>query len=581
MEAPDLSPTAVATGLARLRASRPTLAALLSHEADADLSGHLAPLDRGVPDRIEPAIADGRPLATFVLGSGRGLVVQAILNGMRAAEVDGMVVLVEPDPRRLLATLVADDWTSALENPGVRFAVGENVREAVNEAVPEHRSALIEIGLRPGAGLIPGDVDDHAVRIRSMLLESAKAEMAEVSARCRAQAASRSRDTSTPSLPDGRWRVLSVVNAHTTALRHLGPSIVDAARRAGHDGTTHLLHEDGAPFTESCATLVSLESNADLVVGFLAPGTSAIPWRSDYPSLVVVSSNPNLLPVETYAWSERDLIVVTEPDFATPYRELGLEPLIHPLGTVIHPLEEIEALVDAQEPCDVLVVGSIGRPEGLSDVETSETDTPLGELADRWIRDPSMSIEDVTGEVADPNASPIWNRSRLALAYEATRRRRVAAVIALAEAGFTVRVHGDDAWRSELRGSAAEGCERGWLPEGARQAACFRAAGVVVNVNSFAAPGSLNMRSFAVPAAGGILVSDDRPALRAAFDVGDEVLAFDLIEELPGLVGAVLEDRPRRDAISRNGRVRAERDHSWDAWWVWAEANLRATFPAE
>jgi spore maturation protein CgeB len=88
----------------------------------------------------------------------------------------------------------------------------------------------------------------------------------------------------------------------------------------------------------------------------------------------------------------------------------------------------------------------------------------------------------------------------------------------------------------------------------------------------------LNMRAFDIPSAGGVLISDDEPALHDAFDVGTEALAFQRIEELPALVSGILADPGRRASIATAGRARVERDHSWNVWWTWAEARLRERF---
>jgi spore maturation protein CgeB len=83
------------------------------------------------------------------------------------------------------------------------------------------------------------------------------------------------------------------------------------------------------------------------------------------------------------------------------------------------------------------------------------------------------------------------------------------------------------------------------------------------------------MRTFEVPAAAGVLLTDDRPALRQAFEVGVEVLAFERVDELPEVVGEAIESVDRRTAIADAGRERVRRDHTWDAWWAWAETQLR------
>lgn len=579
MNAPEPTPEAVERCLQRLREIRPTLATTLEPWRGRDLRDSLDRSIDGVPARIDPGVVEGRPLATFILGCGRGIVARAVLEGLRGTEARTLAIVVEPDPRRLLASLAVDDWREVLADDRVRFAVGEDVEEAIDQALPEHPNALVEIGLRPGVGLVDGDAPDRAPDIRRTLGKATERAMAALSTACRTQAKERDRGESTPRLPDGGWRILSVVHERTTALKHLGPAIVDAARRAGHEGVAHVLDRDGVPFSRSLATTVALRSNADLVVGFLEPGSAAIPWRRDYPSLVVVSSNPALLPIDRYPWTERDLVVVTEPAFAAPYRRLGLDPLVRPLATAVHPIEAIERQAASTPRCDALVVGTLPPgTEDRTDLDLEERRL-IGELGETLAGRPDLEIDAVLAERDLASTAEGWTPFHLAVAYEATRRRRVAAVVALLEAGLEVFVHGDEGWRPVLREVGAEATYRGWLPEGLAQAAAFRRAGVVVNVNSFAAPGSLNMRSFAVPAAGGVLVSDDRPALHASFEVGREALAFRDVADLPEIVSTCLRNDGARRAMADAGRARIERDHSWDAWWAWAETALRTRFP--
>ncbi len=580
MNPPDLSPDAVARCLDGLRAIRPTLAEALEPFREADLAGSLDPLLTDVPRRIDPGLSDGRPLATFILGCGRGLVTKAVVNGLRLTQANSLAIVVEPDARRLLASLAVDDWRDALEDARIRFAIGKDLEAAIGEALPEHPNAIIEIGLQPGVGLINGDASNRVPDIRRALGTTVERAMAAISTACRDQAQERERGDRPPSLPTGRWRILSVVQTRTSALKHLGPAIIDAANRTGHEGITQVLDRDGAPFTRSLATTVALRSNADLVVGFLEPGATTIPWRRDYPSLVVVSSNPALLPIDRYSWTERDLVVVTESSFTEPYRRLGLNPLVRPLATFTHPAELVEERATSIAPCDVLVVGTLPpAAERRTDLGADEREA-VRRLSTRLVERPEISLDAVCAEHGIATTTDGWSSFHLALAYEATRRKRIAVVVALVDAGFSVRVHGDEGWREALAEANAESVFEGWLSEGLDQAAAFRSAGVVVNINSFATPGSLNMRSFAVPAAGGVLISDDRPALREAFEVGREVAAFKTITELPKVVADLLANDDARDAMADAGRARVALDHSWDAWWAWAEQALRARFPA-
>jgi hypothetical protein len=243
-------------------------------------------------------------------------------------------------------------------------------------------------------------------------------------------------------------------------------------------------------------------------------------------------------------WSDRELVVVSAPAFAEVYTRLGVATRVRTLATFVPPAEALQG----GTPCDVLIVGNV--PGGTTIDRTFDDHA----TALRWANDPSS----------------VASNDR-ALAYEATAQRRAAAAVTLAQEGFDVRIHGGPEWVPLIAGTAAEGCWFGPLDPVHDQAPAFAAARCVINVNSFATPGMVNMRTFDVPAASGVLISDDRPALHAAFEVGREVLAFSRPEELPALVRTVT-DR----SIGTAGRARVEREHTWDHWWKWAEVELRA-----
>jgi len=562
--------------LDRLREIRPDLQEAVAAAAEADLAAALAPADPPIPERVNLPVVGGRTLAVFVLGCGRGGVIRAITASLRETDAPTVAVVVETDSARLLATLATDDWTDVLAEPRVRFAIGPDPQVSVPAAVPEAPFCLLERGLNPGVGLVPGDAPSHADQIRAALDTAAGIVLADFKRACQEQAVRRSASGGPPSLPRGPWRILSSVSTQTTALKHLAPSILAAAHRAGHATTVHLADSASDPFVNSRSARASLESEADLVLGFLRPGRTLIPWRTDHPSLVLVSSNPRLLPIETFDWSDRDLVVVTGPAFAPPYEALGLEPEIRSLATEVPDLASMASI--ETPPCDVLAVGNIPSATAVAGGLSDNLRRLIEEMASDWVAHPEASIDEVIATTTITGDDDFLTKVRLALGYEATRRRRIAAVIALADAGFRVRVHGEEAWRDALAGTSAEGCWHGWMPAGPAQSAAFRNAGVALNVNSFAAENMLNMRSFEVPAAGGVLVTDDRPAVREAFEIGTEALVFGHVDELPDLVGEVLKDRDRRHAIGTAARARVERDHSWDAWWAWAEGRLRARF---
>ena len=536
--------------------------------------GRLLPPDEpGSPTPGDLPVQGGRTLPIFVMGAGRGGVARDLTRLIAEHDLDTRCVIVETDPLRMLATLLRDDWSPVLAEDRTRFALGSDIPASLQEALPEESDPLLEPVLSPAIRLVRSDELPHALEIENDFRREALAHAEGFRTRCREQTAKR--DAADTPLSGRRWRIWSSVGAGTSALKHLAPSILGAAGRSGHEGIVDVTDSE-APFTSSGLSRRAFDVDPDLVLSFLKPGRTLAPWRRDMPGIVLVSSNPDLLPIRTFEWSDRDLVVLADPSFEPTYRELGVDPVVRPLATDIPDpagLDEIES-----PPCDVLAVGSIPDARHAIGDLPREVHDRLRELGETWMEHPTTTAMELLESEMIPAPDAIRPRLPLALAYEATRLRRIRSALVLAEAGFRIRIHGDEAWREVLKGTAAEGCWHGWLPAGREQFAAFRRAPVTINVNHFAAPDMLNMRALEVPAAGGVLVTDDRPVLRRSFEVGREVLAFDRVEELPDLVSGILADDRRRGEIAAAGRDRTIRDHSWDAWWTWVEAELRRRF---
>ena len=567
--------------LVTLEEKRPVLARTLRPSIESATESEIlrsiaAPFSQNTVtiDPITLPRREGRDVGIIMLGCGRGAVARRLATELRASAPSSTLIILETDAHRFLATLLVDEWTDLLADPRVRFAIGSYPDTALREAAPPPADPVLDFALG-GLAMIPGDEPAHAGAIRNALQTVAGTALTRFqsqSRQTRREAAQKIRT----GLPSGPWNLFSSVSEQTTALKTLAPSIIAAARRAGHHGTTHL-QDDADPFRDSKALRAALEADIDLVLSFLRPGGNVVSWLKGIPSLVLVSSHPHLLPIETFDWTDQDLVVVTDPTFASAYRSLGITPEIRPLATDIPDETAMDSVV--HPPCDVLSVGSIPSAARVVEGLPPQLAELIESLAADWVRHPRTTAEELISTTNIRGDERVMNAVRLALGYAATRIRRIASVVSLAQAGFNVRVHGGADWAAALRGTAAEGCWQGWLPAGPTQSAAFRDAGVVINVNSFATPGMLNMRSFDVPAAGGILVCDDRPALHQAFQVGVEALSFGRIEELPDLVSGVLAAGSRREAIGLAGRKKVERSHSWDSWWTWAESRLRERFP--
>ncbi|MEE2896787.1 MAG: glycosyltransferase [Planctomycetota bacterium] len=564
----------------RLRHVKPSLAEGLAPAIDRVRSMPPAMLGRELGASLPPTDGGGPPtpsidptLPVFIMGAGRGGVLRGLLAPGGPDRPFRRCVVVETDPMRMLATLLRDDWSAALADERIRFAVGPGIGDAVRAALPDEIDPLLEPALRPRTPVLPADSGVHVASIASAFKRTVLGHANEFLGRCRSQG--ERRDSEPNPLRRDRWRIFSSVGETTTALKHLAPAILSAASRRGHEGLVDEV-DPTSPFSGSRLSRRSFDVDPDLVLSFLKPGRTLAPWRNRLPGIVLVSSNPHLLPIESFEWSERDLVVLADPSFEPAYRRLGLDPVVRPLGTEVPDLEEDPREVTLD--CDVRVVGSLPDATMAVGAVPPPAHERLRALAREWVAHPAADPVEILGRTPFDFPEPLRPKLGLALAYEATRLRRIRSAVILAESGLRVRIHGDASWRGAIAGTAADGHWHGWLAAGAEQFEAFRRAGVTINVNQFAAPGMLNMRSLEVPAAGGVLVTDDRPVLHRSFQVGREVLSFDRLEELPGLVGDVLRDRDRRDAIAAAGRARVEREHSWDAWWAWVEQELRSRF---
>ena len=71
-------------------------------------------------------------------------------------------------------------------------------------------------------------------------------------------------------------------------------------------------------------------------------------------------------------------------------------------------------------------------------------------------------------------------------------------------------------------------------------------------------------RTFEVPGAGGLLLTDYAPGLERLYNIGEEILVYRDLNELLESVAWVLNNPSRRDAMALAGFLRTKRDHTYD-----------------
>lgn len=146
---------------------------------------------------------------------------------------------------------------------------------------------------------------------------------------------------------------------------------------------------------------------------------------------------------------------------------------------------------------------------------------------------------------------------QLRAADHVAAQRRAAVARALLPAGLTI--FGDvEGWRSQLGPSA-----RILGDVDAMSVAPHLVAGARISVDCVhpQMPTAVTQRVFDVPACGGLVLADDRPDLRAAFEVGIEVLAYESPGHAAELARWALRHPELRQRIAEAARRRVFREH--------------------
>jgi spore maturation protein CgeB len=126
--------------------------------------------------------------------------------------------------------------------------------------------------------------------------------------------------------------------------------------------------------------------------------------------------------------------------------------------------------------------------------------------------------------------------------------------------GFDLQVHGDTGWKSLLNGKGRL-CE--FLNYYKELPVFYNRCRVNFNATNLQMGAAVNQRVFDVPACGAFLLTDHQEALGEAFEIGEEVIAFDEVEAIPDLVRFYLDNPGTRQTIAERGRKRVLQEHTY------------------
>ncbi len=560
--------------------------------ANAELAGRLRDADPNAqPPADEPAEvaaanvaefhakpgAGGMGPPVFVLGCGLGRRLTALLADRLADRSRQPVVVVEPDPSRIRAAMAAEDWRAAITDPRLRWAVGPDSYAASVAAFGNdphftfHSAQLICSTVEIQRTLTPGAPPDHWSRFVAAVREDVGRYQKNVLDSIEGYMKWRAERPVLSSLPGEEVRVFARTDSNTSALKYITADLLEAAQRAGH--ITHLLEEDylNDPFLGPRRAQMILEFQPDLVVNLIQTGRQAFSTLRDsvfkgVPCAVYYSSDPRRYDVDAEQFSPDDHIFIADPDWRELFSPTGRQVHVLPLATSMH-TKEVALEVDPWL-CDVVMVSNLTGPQHVLPQLTAAQRQRLLKLGEQVADNRQADASDILAMLsADDLAIAPAETLRGAVEVAATWHLRRRAAILLAEAGFGLRIHGNEEWSPALAGTAAAECWKGHLDYQREVPAAYHHARVTINVGSRTASSALNMRAYDVPAIGGCLVTNAGGAIEASFLPGAEVVVYDRIEDLPRLVWELLAEPARRDAIAAAGRARVLRDHTYDRRW--------------
>jgi spore maturation protein CgeB len=126
-----------------------------------------------------------------------------------------------------------------------------------------------------------------------------------------------------------------------------------------------------------------------------------------------------------------------------------------------------------------------------------------------------------------------------------------------------VKIWGNPAPSWMRMGAVASMVQRRYVTHDAK-AKAFLCAKIVLNNLHPAEIWGINARAFEIAGIGGFQLIDWRPGLDQLFKDGEEIVSFRGMEDLRQKLDHYLVEDERRHRIATNGRVRAEREHTYE-----------------
>lgn len=140
------------------------------------------------------------------------------------------------------------------------------------------------------------------------------------------------------------------------------------------------------------------------------------------------------------------------------------------------------------------------------------------------------------------------------------QRERLKTIENISDLGLTI--FGDDYWEGMFSGRKP--ALRGLVRYFDQLPFIYAGAEIGFNATSFQMPRGLNQRAFDIPAAGGFLLTDYRPALEEIFDLKKDIAVYKDSAEARELVDYYLKHPQQREKMSASAREKIITAHTYD-----------------
>ncbi len=275
-------------------------------------------------------------------------------------------------------------------------------------------------------------------------------------------------------------------------------------------------------------------------------------WFTDAP--VHEIANPKL--------GEWDAVACFDPGY--------IDELEQRLNRPVHELPGAATLLDDVEPqselaCDICLVGSIRSETEIFESLSQDECQWLEERVEQLLGDRGLDLIAAMQEFPPPpTLSEKRNEYHLATNITAIANSRYRFLCAKSLEKFRIHLYGSEAWLKKLpEDSSLRDCYKGFVHNSEQLAAIYRSSKIVLACHGLLSRSGLTMACWNGFAQQSCVLADNLPAMERYFSPGDEIAVFNSPADLPDVADALLADDALRKRISKAGRDRVLREHTF------------------